>query len=372
MPKCKILDKKTNQIIEGLDFGGPDIYDINGTLVYAPEGSTSISISNNTINLDPLGLNITDVVAPWEIISQQNINTCNWRVTVQNSLTGEIKSGVYPFNLDGHVYQLECSGEWVMASCGGYKIQTGSGDLCYTLLGTGETIYKNTSTFKWAISGALAIKPVSPEDFAIGYWDDVDPGAYPGQTFLTLSQSFKDKFTQTVNDDPDLSNEGIASEAFRIAEIAHQGSSPQIKTTESFDRFEQMYDHFNYINNPVIISEDEVYKNISDVTDDIYGFKNDYISGKGHITYQVVKNAIQNNGIVAGSLNTLVNVPSTLDDLYANYNPVRISSQKVDKIFLNFTQYFSNANCSEGWINTIYKQVVSAEIKYIEVTVLNN
>jgi hypothetical protein len=59
----------------------------------------------------------------FEIVSQQNENTKNWRVTVKNKETNETTEGVYPFNLNGSLYQLE-SGEWVIASCGGKSISS--------------------------------------------------------------------------------------------------------------------------------------------------------------------------------------------------------------------------------------------------------
>jgi hypothetical protein len=57
----------------------------------------------------------------FEILSHQNKSTKEWRVTVKNKETNETQEGVYPFNLDGSLYQLD-SGEWVIASCGGKKI----------------------------------------------------------------------------------------------------------------------------------------------------------------------------------------------------------------------------------------------------------
>lgn len=57
----------------------------------------------------------------FEVIEHQNENTADWRVTVKNKETGEITEGVYPFNLNGSLYQLE-RGEWVLASCGGTEI----------------------------------------------------------------------------------------------------------------------------------------------------------------------------------------------------------------------------------------------------------
>jgi hypothetical protein len=57
----------------------------------------------------------------FEVISQTDQNSRNWRVTVKNKETNETITGVFPFNLNGSLYQVE-SGEWVLASCGGSKI----------------------------------------------------------------------------------------------------------------------------------------------------------------------------------------------------------------------------------------------------------
>lgn len=57
----------------------------------------------------------------FEVVSHQNKNTKNWKVTVKNIETNETQTDVYPFNLEGSLYQLE-SGEWVLASCGGTTI----------------------------------------------------------------------------------------------------------------------------------------------------------------------------------------------------------------------------------------------------------
>ncbi len=57
----------------------------------------------------------------FEVVSQENKNTANWRVSVKNKETDEITEGVYPFNLQGSLYQLD-SGEWVLASCGATEI----------------------------------------------------------------------------------------------------------------------------------------------------------------------------------------------------------------------------------------------------------
>jgi len=57
----------------------------------------------------------------FEIVSQENKNTADWRVSVKNKETNETIEDIYPFNLKGSLYQLD-SGEWVLASCGGKKI----------------------------------------------------------------------------------------------------------------------------------------------------------------------------------------------------------------------------------------------------------
>ena len=57
----------------------------------------------------------------FEVVSQENENTANWRVSVKNKETDEITEGVYPFNLQGSLYQLD-SGEWVLASCGATEV----------------------------------------------------------------------------------------------------------------------------------------------------------------------------------------------------------------------------------------------------------
>jgi len=57
----------------------------------------------------------------FEVISQENENTAQWRITVKNKETNETTEGVYPFNLQGSLYQVD-SEEWVLASCGGTEI----------------------------------------------------------------------------------------------------------------------------------------------------------------------------------------------------------------------------------------------------------
>lgn len=79
----------------------------------------------------------------FEVVSHENVGTANWRVTVKNKETNTTTSGVYPFNLNGSLYQLE-SGEWVIASCGGTAIESSwsgqQSNEVYKLTGTGEMI----------------------------------------------------------------------------------------------------------------------------------------------------------------------------------------------------------------------------------------
>ena len=79
----------------------------------------------------------------WSITNKHNEGTCNYRVDVTNSETGESQSSVYPFNESGYVYDV--NGKYVMASCGGEEIvnltQNGT-DECYKLDGTNEVIKK--------------------------------------------------------------------------------------------------------------------------------------------------------------------------------------------------------------------------------------
>lgn len=149
MPMCEIKDHKTGQTLKAYDFGGPEIYYAGTSLVYAPLGGTSVSTSEHLATLQPLG--ITSIMKPrWEVTGHTNVGTANWRVSVVDTSTGETKDGVYPFNLQGNVYELECQpGTWVMASCGGYKIESSwegkQSYQAYRLKGTGEVI--NTYRF---------------------------------------------------------------------------------------------------------------------------------------------------------------------------------------------------------------------------------
>ena len=142
MPMCEIKDHKTGETLKAYDFGGPEIYYAGTSLVYAPLGGTSVSPSEHLATLSPLG--ITSIMKPrWEVTGHTNVGTANWRVSVVDTSTGETKDGIYPFNLQGNVYELECQpGTWVIASCGGYKIESSwegkKAEQVYRLKGTGE------------------------------------------------------------------------------------------------------------------------------------------------------------------------------------------------------------------------------------------
>ena len=150
MQFINIKDYKTGDTVKALNFGGPKCYKVSNRHVWAPEGGTSLVTNENSIVLEPLGLVINNPNI-WTVVSHQNIGTVNWRITVKNLATNEEKAGVYPFNLTGNVYELECQpGTWVMASCGGYKIESSwEGQLSheiYRLKGIGEIVYKAYSS----------------------------------------------------------------------------------------------------------------------------------------------------------------------------------------------------------------------------------
>lgn len=173
MPMCDIKDHKTGQTLKAYDFGGPEVYYAGTSLVYAPLGGTSVSTSEHLATLQPLG--ITSIMKPrWEVTGHTNVGTANWRVSVVDTSTGNTKDGVYPFNLQGNVYELECQpGTWVMASCGGYKIESSwsgkQANELYRLKGTDEkismeglgsfTIYYMLPTFTHYNDGAYGSAP---------------------------------------------------------------------------------------------------------------------------------------------------------------------------------------------------------------------
>ncbi len=101
----------------------------------------------------------------FEVISQENENTIDWRVTVKNIETDEITESVYPFNLQGSLYQLD-SREWVLATCGGIAIEPDwvgkTENEFYKLIGTEEVIKGEMDECNNA--------PYKPEHFEIS-WD---------------------------------------------------------------------------------------------------------------------------------------------------------------------------------------------------------
>ena len=175
MPYANILDKKTGQTFKALDFGGPAVYKVNGVWVYGWTGATSVTFDGKVATLNPY--NKTSVLEDrWEIVSHQDMGTINWRVTVKNHSTQEIKTGVYPFNLNGNVYELkDCQpGTWVMASCGGYKIESSwAGQLSheiYRLKGVGEIVYKAYSSESRVNAFVFTAHSTSESQISLGYW----------------------------------------------------------------------------------------------------------------------------------------------------------------------------------------------------------
>jgi len=59
----------------------------------------------------------------FEVVSQTDVNTSDWRVSVKNLETNETQENVLPFNPNGSLYQLE-NKEWVLASCNGKAYTT--------------------------------------------------------------------------------------------------------------------------------------------------------------------------------------------------------------------------------------------------------
>lgn len=177
MQFINIKDHKTGDTVKALNFGGPKCYKVSNRFVWAPNGGTSLTINENSIILEPLGLVVHNPNI-WTIVSHQNIGTANWRVTVKNLATNEEKSGVYPFNLSGNVYELECQpGTWVMASCKGYKIESSwvgqTSNEAFRLKGTGEILYIITisiagtgTSFGYLYMVDYTTKLLSDQDFA--------------------------------------------------------------------------------------------------------------------------------------------------------------------------------------------------------------
>ena len=171
---CEIKDHKTGETLKAYDFGGPEVYYASTSLVYAPLGGTSVSSSENLATLNPLG--ITSIMKPrWEVTGHVGMGTADWRVSVVDTSTGNTKDGVYPFNLQGNVYELECQpGTWVIASCGGYKIESSwAGQLSheiYRLKGIGEIVYKAYSSESRVTAFVFTSHNTSESQISLLYW----------------------------------------------------------------------------------------------------------------------------------------------------------------------------------------------------------
>ena len=133
---------------------------------------------------------ICQAPAIFEILSHENVNTKEWRVTVKNKETNETTIGVYPFNLEGSLYQLP-SGEWVLANCGGIAIESSwsgqQSNEVYRLKGTDEVI-EAISIISYAGSGEVSSK--------IGRADEGATAPIPfSQIHGRVSINYKDDFT---------------------------------------------------------------------------------------------------------------------------------------------------------------------------------
>ncbi len=88
----------------------------------------------------------------FEVVSQEYENTIDWRITVKTKETGEITEGVYPFNLNGSLYQI--NDDWVLASCGGTEIVASwdgqEDNQLYKLEGTDEIIKTNMQVMSYS------------------------------------------------------------------------------------------------------------------------------------------------------------------------------------------------------------------------------
>lgn len=162
--------------------GGPWVTLTTDAIRFVP-GSLSANYTNTNISLDPqtqqtvgeghgfvpaylmgdrsrpaILSHIADAVAaldnapsPWQVTEETEPGTCEHRVTLQNTQSGEVVGGVYPFDkTNGKLYQLS-SGEWVLAACGGENLLDsweGQGeDGCFKLEETGEVIREKPQNF---------------------------------------------------------------------------------------------------------------------------------------------------------------------------------------------------------------------------------
>ena len=130
------------------------LYPVNHAYVKASFGGEEIQNlqKNKPQNCDNLrdcyllkgtGEKIEKEPSQWHVVAEHDKGTCNWRIDVENNMTGQRIDDVYPFNLKGEVYIL-ASGEAVMASCGGETLLDEWDDKkpynCYLLKETDEKI----------------------------------------------------------------------------------------------------------------------------------------------------------------------------------------------------------------------------------------
>ena len=125
--------------------------------------------------LEGTGEKITGLPVKWEKISEKNRGTCDWRLTVENNLTKEVLTDVYPFDPDnGHVYKLD-TGEVVMAKCGGETLlDNWEGKRiynCYLLKETNEKINIDMNiTVTGKITTAECKMTQKAKNESFGFW----------------------------------------------------------------------------------------------------------------------------------------------------------------------------------------------------------
>jgi hypothetical protein len=125
MPIAEFENIYTQEVVKGINFGGSNqkVYHVGDTLVYAPNGGTSIGYANSEYTLNPLGLISSGGSVDWTIQSYQYNGDGTWYVTLENIFTGDTISNVLPFNESGSFYTTHCDSVDVLANCGGYKVE---------------------------------------------------------------------------------------------------------------------------------------------------------------------------------------------------------------------------------------------------------
>ncbi len=188
-------------------YGGESIYEpLDENICFELKDKTDNTIE--TID----ACSICQDPSTFEILSHQNINTKEWRVTVKNKDTNETQEGVYPFNLEGSLYKLD-SGEWVLASCGGESIESSwSGQEArewLQLSGTNEIIH--TFSFSKQKKGQLTLSPIGTLAVTINHTN--------GQTFYdtpnpkTVLGSYKHAIMQ-------LARQNVASLSYELVDVS--------------------------------------------------------------------------------------------------------------------------------------------------------